>query len=412
MDQPERDGTLSVRAPTVRERVSAIGTLALLDLRLMIRDRPVIFWSVIMPVAFMWVFGRAFGGGGDERRPQANMTVVSEDQGFLADAFLEALRGEGVALEILTPAEADTLSERPRTLRVPGDFTRNILAGEQVNLLMETGEGGGMRFDQLGEIRAWRALIRLLAQMIELDRTRDLDAGPPTPEEEEDLAKRFAELSARPHLVTLVAEDAGRGKAVAMGFAQSVPGMITMSILMMTIIYGAVFLAAERSEGSLRRQATVPLSRTEILTGKIAGRLLIALVQAVVLMVIGSLAFRVFWGNSPLGIALVVLALAACAASLGILFGAVFRTADQAGTLAWIAPLILAALGGCWWPLEVVPVWMRWVGHLSPAAWAMDGFHSLISFGEGVGAVWLPVLVLMGYALSFTLLAARRLQWE
>jgi ABC-2 type transport system permease protein len=390
-----------------RERAAGILTLALLDLRLLVRDRPAVFWTILMPVAFMWVFGRAFGGG-DDRRPQANLTVVAEDQGFLAEGFTDELRGEGVDLELLAPAQADTMGERPRTLHIPAGFTDSLLAGEPVELRMEIGEGGGLRFDQLGEIRAWRAVIRLLTNMIEMDRITGREGR----DDREELATRYRELAQRPPLVRAAAEDAGRGRPVPQGFGQSVPGMLTMSIIMMTVIYGAVFLAGERAEGTLRRQATVPLSRVEIMSGKLLGRLLIALAQAVILMILGSLLFGAFWGHSPLGLALTVLALAASAASLGLLFGALFRTADQAGSLGWIAPLILAALGGCWWPLEIVPRWLRMAGHVSPAAWAMDAFHGLVSFGGGLEAVWLPVLVLTGYAVGLTWLAARRLKWE
>ena len=185
-----------------------------------------------------------------------------------------------------------------------------------------------------------------------------------------------------------------------------------MSILMMTVIYGAVFLTAERTTGALRRQATVPLSRLDIVTGKLLGRLLIALVQALLLLAAGKYLYGVFWGRSAAGLALVVVAFAACAAACGLLFGAVFRTPEQAGAVGWIAPLLMAALGGCWWPLEVVPRWLQLAGHISPAAWSMDALHRLSSFGEGLGAVWLPSMVLFAYAALFTLLAARYLRWE
>ena len=93
-----------------------------------------------------------------------------------------------------------------------------------------------------------------------------------------------------------------------------------------------------------------------------------------------------------------------------MLLATTVRNPDRISTAAVILTLPLAALGGCWWPLEVVPGWMRNVGHVSPAAWALDGFHSLISYGAGWEAILVPCLVLLGYALVFTLIGARFLR--
>jgi ABC-2 type transport system permease protein len=139
---------------------------------------------------------------------------------------------------------------------------------------------------------------------------------------------------------------------------------------------------------------------------------MIALVQIAVLLAAGRLLFHVDWGHSPAGLALIAVTFAAACAGFGLLFGALYRTPEQAGATGWIAPLVMAAMGGCWWPLEVVPPWMRVAGHVFPTAWAMDGFHRLISFGEGVGAVWPLALMLIGYAVGATALAVRFLRWD
>ena len=72
--------------------------------------------------------------------------------------------------------------------------------------------------------------------------------------------------------------------------------------------------------------------------------------------------------------------------------------------------MVMAALGGCWWPSEVVPRWLWRASHVFPTAWAMDAFHALISFGGGIEAVWLPALVLFGFGALFSLLGVRFLR--
>jgi len=181
---------------------------------------------------------------------------------------------------------------------------------------------------------------------------------------------------------------------------------------MMTLIYGAVFLTLERRSGMLRRQATAPLSRRQVFLGKLLGRLLIALAQIVVLVVAGRFLFGVSWGSSPSGLALLLLAYAAAVGSLSTLLGATLRTPEQASAVGWILAMVMAALGGCWWPAELMPDWMRTFSHILPTAWAMDGFHGLITFGHGLNAVLLPSAALFGFAALFGAAGAKLLRFD
>ena len=72
--------------------------------------------------------------------------------------------------------------------------------------------------------------------------------------------------------------------------------------------------------------------------------------------------------------------------------------------------MVLAGLGGCWWPGEVMPQWLLTAAHVFPTAWAMDGFHALISFGRGVEGVVVPSLALLGFGALFGVLGARFLR--
>ena len=74
--------------------------------------------------------------------------------------------------------------------------------------------------------------------------------------------------------------------------------------------------------------------------------------------------------------------------------------------------MVMAAIGGCWWPAEVMPRWMWTAAHAVPTAWAMEGFHALITFGGGLDAVILPALVLFGFGLLSAALGVRYLRFE
>ncbi len=99
-------------------------------------------------------------------------------------------------------------------------------------------------------------------------------------------------------------------------------------------------------------------------------------------------------------------------AGLSTLVGSIVRTTDQASGVGWLLSMALAGIGGCWWPSEVMPRWLWAAAHIVPTAWAMDGFHALISFGRGVEAVLLPSAMLIAFGVAFSLLGMRFLRYD
>jgi ABC-2 type transport system permease protein len=180
-----------------------------------------------------------------------------------------------------------------------------------------------------------------------------------------------------------------------------------MTVLMMTLIYGAVFLTLEKRRGLIRRQTTLPLPASVLFAGKLAGRLALGGTQAALLLLAGRFVFGLSLGSSPAGLALLLGAYLLAVAAMATFLGAVLSSPEQASAVGWAASMVLAALGGCWWPSEVMPRWLWKAAHVLPTAWAMDGFHALISFGHGVETVVLPTVVLLGFAALFAALGSR-----
>jgi len=384
--------------------VRGILLLARNDLRLTTRDRASFFWMLAMPVALMWFFGQMGGGGSGP--PKVTLTVVDRDGGWLARALVKQLAAENVNLREIAPAELAAAKDKVRTLTIPAGFTASVLAGKQQKLRIAGEEKADRDFSRAADVNLLRAVTRMLGLLVEMSAAGKL----PPQTEAAVAAAELDRLAARPRQVSLAVSTAGHGRAVPAGTAQSVPGALTMVVLMMTLIYGGVFLTVERREGMLRRQVTLPLSRRDLFLGKLAGRLLVAAIQVVVLLAIGHFVFGVDFGRSPAGLALLLAAYAFCVAGLATFFGAVLQTPEQAGAVGWISSMVMAALGGCWWPSEVMPRWLWSAAHIFPTAWAMDAFHSLISFGRGLDAVPLPAAVLFAFGAVFSVLGARFLK--
>ena len=356
--------------------------LGLNDLRLTLSDRPALIWLLVLPITMMWFF--SFAGTDRSATPRIGLDVVDRDGGRLAQTFLGQLEDEPVSVNRVA---GDADESGPRTLIIPEGFTSGVLAGEPQTLRLEHRTGANPGLSGVAQWHVDRAIARTLARVAGMDAA----VKPPA---------------------RLVVSAAGAGRPVPSGSAQSVPGMLTFMVLMMTLIYGAVFLTIEKRTGMLRRQAVLPIGRLRIFLGKLLGRLLIATLQIAALVLAGRFLFGVSWGRSPLGLALMLASYAVAVAALSTLLGALLRTSEQASAVGWITGMVLAALGGCWWPVEIMPGWVRSFALLLPTSWAMDGFHALISFGRGVDGVWRPALMLLLFGALFAVLGARWLRFE
>ncbi len=372
--------------------------LAANDLRLVLRDRAALIWLVAFPLTFIWLFGQIFQPPGPVK---IGLAVEDRDGGWLARSFVAGLADPAVLLTEVVAGEPR--EGKSRTLVIPEGFTAGVLAGERQTLRLEAAEGSRVQFDLGAQAHVVRAITRTLARLAEAAAAgNDQD---PTPE-------ALAALAGREPLVTVDVSTAGRGRVRPAGFNLSVPGTLTMIVLMMSLIYGGATLAAEKQTGMLRRQSTLPILREQIVFGKLAGRFLIAGVQVAFLVLAGRWLFGVSWGDSALGLLLMLGAYTFAVAGIATFLGAVVKTPDQASGVGWLASMVMAALGGCWWPSEVMPGWLRTAAHVFPTAWAMDGFHALISFGRGVEAVLLPAAVLAGFGVAFSWLGARNLDLD
>ncbi len=110
-------------------------------------------------------------------------------------------------------------------------------------------------------------------------------------------------------------------------------------------------------------------------------------------------------GDSPLFLLPVILCLATLAGCLGMLCGVLCQTERQVTNVAIFAAMVLAALGGCWWPIEIVPEGLKIVATFTPSYWALHGLQRVIYFNKSYEVLMLECPVLLAYATAALLVA-------
>jgi ABC-2 type transport system permease protein len=124
---------------------------------------------------------------------------------------------------------------------------------------------------------------------------------------------------------------------------------------------------------------------------------LAGMVQFLIVFLFG-LVVGINFGSNPLALIVVMVVYTLAITALGLALAPHMRNENQVGALTTLLAIVLAALGGAWWPLSIAPQFMQVIGHLTPVAWAMDAFQQLLFYNGGLGDVLLPVAVLAGMA--------------
>jgi ABC-2 type transport system permease protein len=369
--------------------------LAKKDAAIMLKQRETLAWTFIMPIVFFYFIGTITGGmSGGEARPLP-VIEVSGDSGFAAQHLKSRLEEVGYAVTLAELASADG-----RRVLLPFGFSASVAGAEPVVVTYRADQGSST--SQLDEMRVQRAVYAVLGDIVAIA-ANGSEVNETSLRDIEQAAPVFA----------VVPEVAGERREIPSGFEQSVPGITVMFVLMIMFTTGGASLLVERNSGLLRRLASSPMSPASVAIGKWGARMLLGIVQVSFAMLTGWLLFGIDWGGPNIwAVAVLLLVYAGLCAALGILLGNFARTQGQVIGLGVLLTNLMAALGGCWWPIEITPAWAQTLSMAFPTGWAMDGLHRLISFQMSPLSVVPHIAVMLAAGAVSALVLRRKFRFQ
>jgi ABC-2 type transport system permease protein len=393
--------------------------------RLEFADRSNWIFFVVLPILFTFILGSVQGGGGggggsdvDNRIP---LLVTDTDRSDLSGNLIKRLEGSEIVrpmvMESAAAEKAFVDGDSRALLIIPENFSETIRSGgaAQITLRKEASNTNVLAIEQAVQVEVselGNALAASRAAVAEAERVRPFESEQARLEYfTRSLQAAEAYLADPPARVGPATTGETSGTPRISGTEQTSAGQMVTWVLI-NLLAAAEVLVGERVGGTLRRLVVTPTSKLGILAGKLLGRFSMGAVQMALLITFGSFALGVGWGRDPLAVALVAGAFGLCAVALGTFVSTLLRTRGQATGVVIFLGMMLAALGGAWWPLEITPSAYQTVAQAFPTTWAMRGFTDVIVRGQDIVGVLPEVGVLLGFSAIFFALGVWRFRYE
>lgn len=397
--------------------------IALKDLKLFATDRGALFFFILFPILFITMFSFM---GGEAEDPRLELHLVTlESTGGLSHQIIGTMEtqdisklkpGESVIVWDKNYDEAQKAVDDKKLdgfLVFPADFSKGVMMGYGAKLEVITNAEAINTRAALNGL-AHSIAFRVGSQQVVTSTTigllveQGLISG-----EMADIGQAIQQLFSGE--ASPVAADSFikfRTEKVGELEVENPVNWILSGMLVMFVFFGAALAAEsivrERQNHTLERLLTGSVRREGILGGIFTGTTIKGLIQILIFWLLGILAFKADLGISPAAVIILSILMVIVSSAFGVMLATLVKTQRAAGSIAVLTSLVLAPLGGCWWPLFILPKWMQALAKITPHGWANTGFNKLILFGADFGSVVPEMLILIGFTVLFSIIAVWR----
>ncbi|MGP8079517.1 MAG: ABC transporter permease [Dehalococcoidales bacterium] len=404
--------------------------LMLKDLKIFAADRAALIFALLFPFFFVVLFNFVMTGtNGQDTRLVINL-ATNEPAGGISNQIIASMATQDIAT--LTPGAPDIVwlkdydqamqdvkdNKLDGFIAFPADFTEAVTTGYGTNLeviynpndIQSIAALEGVAQSIAAEINAREVVNEAVIGIV----TESETAAPGSISNPSQiilfqLTGQTGTTTPAP-LITFNIQETGDVKATNPS-EYTIPGYLVMFVFF-TAAFSAAQLVRERQNHTLERLLSSSATKTEILGGVYGGTVAKGLIQIAIFWAVGILGYKMNLGVAPLAVILISVLMVLMASAFGVMLATFVRTERSASSIGVLTSLILAPLGGCWWPLYITPQWMQNLAKITPHGWATTAFNKLLIFGGNFSSVAPNMLVLIGFGVVFGVMAILRFRTE
>ena len=354
--------------------------LTVANIRSLVRDRAALFWTFFFPVMFVFLFGWIFGGSGDSK---VAIGFVDQDNTPVSMGLEQAFS----QVSLLTVQTGSLEAEKAAMQH--GDISAIVV--------VPSGAGAAVAAKSTTSIQLYTDPSSSQVSQVVTQVADQIVAASNL-----HIAGGSAVVGIQP--MTLQSTNIS-------SVAYLVPSILAMALMQLGV-FAAIPLVQQREKGILKRLGATPLARWKLVGSNVLLRLLVAIVDAVVILGIGLVFFNVKIVGSLIVAAGLILLGAGAFLAIGFALASFLKTEEQATGVVQVVQMPMMFLSGIFFSFDFLPGFLQTIARLMPLTYLGDALRQVMVNGTQVAPLGVDVAVLTGWLVVCLTIAARTFRWE
>ena len=188
-----------------------------------------------------------------------------------------------------------------------------------------------------------------------------------------------------------------------------VPGLISVLMMMICALLTSIAITREKETGTLEQILVTPVRPFELIIGKVLPYVLLASLDALLVLLVGRFWFGVPFEGSALLLAALSVIYLLTSLSMGILISTIVPN-QQVGMMMAIMVTLLPSqmLSGFIFPIASMPVALQVISYIVPAKYYLQIIRGILLKGNTIAVLWPNALFLLGLSFLLLVIAVRR----
>ena len=348
------------------------------------------------PIIMILLFGYGMGG----EMTDLPIVVVSQSDGDLTDLTLDTIKSTETYHVVDVVDSLDDGKERvdsgevKAAIILPSDYDKNTTQQKGVTLYIDSSDQMAAQILESSTQGIFYRISNMVASQTSVS-TQDADIEPSISHSLENFKDDISL-----HINRIY------GNIKYIDFL--VPAILGMTIMMSCMMGMGATIAGERETGELARLFMTPTSVSTVIGGKIAAKLLIELVRALILIFMAVLLFNVSIKGGFLQTFIVLVIGALCFVGFGIMLSARTQTQEDYAQISLPFSMPMMFVSGVFYPIETMPWILQKLAYVFPLTYLNDAMRGIMLKGQTLGDVWLDLVVLLGFTVLFFIIGVKR----
>lgn len=351
---------------------------------------------IVFPIIMILLFGYGMGG----EMTDLPIVVVSQSHGDLTDLTLDTIKTTETYHVVKVIDDLDEGKELVNSGNVkaaiilPSDYDEDSSTQKSVTLYLDSSDQMAAQILESSTQGIFYRLSNMVASQTSVS-TQDAEIEPSVVHSlnnfKDDISLHINRIYGNIKYIDFL-----------------VPAVLGMTVMMSCMMGMGATIAGERETGELARLFMTPTSVSTVIGGKIASKLLIELLRALILIAMAILLFNVSIKGGILQTFIVLVIGALCFVGFGIMLSARTQTQEDYAQIVMPFSMPMMFVSGVFYPIETMPWIFQKLAYLFPLTYLNDAMRGIMLKGQTLGDVWLDLVILLGFTVLFFIIGVKR----